>query len=262
MNQLKKHPCAGQAFTLIELLVVIAIIAILAGMLLPALSKAKVKAQATKAMSNARQIGLGSRLYLDDNDSRFTPLVAQGYTFTHAPIITQGATNQNFWTEFIFAYVGKSYEVFQSPGINKGVGNSPPLSGDYKIGMGMNHQQIGLNLPVNGACVREQEVSKPSETIIFGDTTQVAQDYSPSVRPDQWTPITPNSGFHLFRSPPNNPFWHTQNKNRLYNRWSGRCNIVLIDGHGEALPVGKMGFQDPATGVELPAGHPLAMWDR
>lgn len=105
----------NRAFTLIELLVVIAIIAILAAILFPVFAQAKLAAKKTQSLSNIKELGLATQMYLNDFDDRYTPAF-NGATPNGdwGEYTSTGVDLHNHWHHNILPYI-KTIEIFESP---------------------------------------------------------------------------------------------------------------------------------------------------
>jgi prepilin-type N-terminal cleavage/methylation domain-containing protein/prepilin-type processing-associated H-X9-DG protein len=187
-----RNPLSGRqrvaGFTLIELLVVIAIIAILAGMLLPALSKAKLKGTGAVCLNNHKQLALGFTMYANDYDDRIPgsnpphaprDLQAGGY-WPAPPAVTGGMSvsvaQQRYFNALsnapLFKYVS-SYYSHHCPGDTrnklKRVGQRGYAFGSYSktdgMAGGMNAQGVGWN--GQRPYVKLSSIDSPAEAAAF-----------------------------------------------------------------------------------------------
>jgi len=120
MVRMNKCRAARAGFTLIELLVVIAIIAILAAMLLPALSRAKAKAQGILCMNNHRQLLLAWRMYVEDNRDVLPFVKADPYAWVngwldHTAAADNWDVNHDITQSILWPYCGKNAGIFKCP---------------------------------------------------------------------------------------------------------------------------------------------------
>ena len=170
----------GRAFTLIELLVVIAIIAILAALLLPALSRAKVAGERTACLNNLRQINLFMQLYTDENGDVFPAHRNQGLsTEDSAPSLT------NWWGTTITPNASANSKLFHDPAL-KGPRVDDGVAWEWKfdcheVGYGFNGYFLGCHPYSGGTAVvggvsfttgpwfKRAAIVNPSQNLVIGD---------------------------------------------------------------------------------------------